>query len=56
MKIYAQKNGNLNEIDIINLASLLFKAGYTVSQKREQMGKKSIRVVEFETVEKDKEV
>ena len=56
MKIYAQKNGNLNEIDLINLASLLFKAGYTVSQKREQMGKKSVRVVEFETVEKEREV
>ena len=48
MKIYDQKNGNMNEIDMINLANILFKAGYTVSQKREQIGKKSVRVIEFE--------
>lgn len=51
MKIYAQKNGNLNEIDMINLASLLFKAGYSVTQKREQIGKKNVRVLEFSTGE-----
>lgn len=55
MKIYAQKNGSLNEIDLINLASLLFKAGYTISQKREQIGKKNVRVLEFNTEDKANE-
>jgi len=51
VKIFAQKNGNLNEIDMINLASLLFKAGYTVVQKREMIGKKNVRVLEFNAVD-----
>lgn len=51
MKIYAQKNGSLNENDMLELARLLFKAGYMVVQRKEQIGKKSVRVLEFSTGE-----
>lgn len=47
MKIYAQKNGSLNETDCIELAKLLFKAGYAVIQSKEVVNKKNTRVVEF---------
>lgn len=51
MKIYAQKNGSLNETDMIELAKLLFKAGYMVVQRKEQINKKNVRVIEFDMVD-----
>lgn len=46
-----QKNGSLNETDMLELARLLFKAGYMVVQRKEQINKKNVRVIEFDMVD-----
>ena len=50
MKIYAQKNGSLNEVERLELAKLLVKAGYTVRLGKEKQGNKATNVfyVEYE--------
>ncbi|MGX8126100.1 hypothetical protein ACWTV9_07580 [Clostridioides difficile] len=43
-KIYAQKNGSLNDTDRLEIARLLIKAGYTVRLDKE---KENIQVREL---------
>ena len=49
MKIDAQKNGSLNQVDRLELARLLIKAGYTVRLDKEKPNGKTTYVyyVEF---------
>ncbi|AXU66025.1 resolvase [Clostridioides difficile] len=42
-KIYAQKNGSLNDTDRLEIARLLIKAGYTVRLDKEKENNKSIK-------------
>ncbi|CCL55262.1 hypothetical protein [Clostridioides difficile] len=46
-KIYAQKNGSLNDTDRLEIARLLIKAGYTVRLDKEKENNKSISCVEY---------
>ncbi|MCC0634558.1 resolvase [Clostridioides sp. ZZV14-6154] len=46
-KIYAQKNGSLNDADRLEIARLLIKAGYTVRLDKEKENNKSISCVEY---------
>lgn len=41
MKIFAQKNGTMNESDRLEIARLLVKAGYTVRIGKEKSGQKT---------------
>lgn len=45
MKIYALKNGSLNEADRLELSRLLIKAGYTVRIGKEKAAGKNTNVI-----------
>lgn len=47
MKIYTQKNGALTNGERIELATLLVKAGYSVSIGKMKLGTKSVQFVEY---------
>ena len=47
MKIYAQNGGTLTRQERLDLATLLLKAGYTVTVKKIKIDGKATDVVEF---------
>lgn len=47
MKIYAQNGGTLTRQERLDLATLLVKAGYTVSAKKVKINGKAVDVVEY---------
>lgn len=47
MRIYAQNGGSLTRQERLDLATLLVKAGYTVSAKKVKINGKSVDVVEY---------
>ena len=47
MKIYAQNGGTLTRQERLDLATLLLKAGYTVSAKKVKINGKAVDVVEY---------
>lgn len=47
MKIYAQNGGTLTKQERLDLATLLLKAGYTVTVKKIKIDGKATDVVEF---------
>lgn len=47
MKIYAQNGGTLTRQERLDLATLLLKAGYTVTVKKIKLDGKSTDVVEY---------
>lgn len=47
MKIFAQKGRTLTQAEILELAGLLVKAGYTVKIGRAKVGEKVVQAVEF---------
>lgn len=47
MKIYAQKGRTLTQAEILELAGMLVKAGYTVKLCRAKIGEKPVQAVEF---------
>ena len=47
MKIYAQNGGTLTRQERLDLATLLVKAGYTVSAKKVKITGKAVDVVEY---------
>ena len=54
IKIYAQKNGRMNEEDRLKLAELLIKAGYTVRIGRASIPQnKTAPAVEYWTEDKN---
>ena len=47
MKIYALKSGSLNELERLEIAKLLIKAGYTVRIGREKANSKSLSYIHY---------
>lgn len=47
MKIYAQKNGTYTKQELLELATLLIKGGYTVRRGKVKINEKPTEVVEF---------
>lgn len=47
MRIYAQNGGSLTRQERLDLATLLIKAGYTVSTKKVKINGKAVDVVEY---------
>lgn len=47
MRIYAQNGGSLTRQERLDLATLLVKAGYTVSTKKVKINGKAVDVVEY---------
>lgn len=47
MRIYAQNGGSLTRQERLDLATLLLKAGYTVTVKKIKLDGKATDVVEF---------
>lgn len=47
MKIYAQKNGTYTKQELLELATLLIKGGYTVRRSKLKINEKPTEVVEF---------
>ena len=47
MKIYAQKNGTYTKQELLDLATLLIKGGYTVRRGKVKINDKPTEVVEF---------
>lgn len=46
MKIYAQPNGKMTEVDRLQIATILVKAGYTVKINQEKFAARSVHVIE----------
>lgn len=47
MRIYAQNGGSLTRQERLDLATLLLKAGYTVTVKKIKLDGKAVDIVEF---------
>ena len=47
MKIYAQKNGTYTKKELLELATLLIKGGYTVRCGKVKINEKPTEIVEF---------
>ena len=47
MKIYALKSGSLNELERLEIAKLLIKAGYTVRLGKEKANGKSSSYIHY---------
>ena len=47
MKIYAQKNGTYTKQELLDLATLLIKGGYTVCRRKAKINDKPTEIVEF---------
>lgn len=47
MKVYAQKGKSLTKGELLELAGLLIKAGYTVRLGKAKVGEKYIEAVEY---------
>jgi hypothetical protein len=47
MKIYAQKNGTYTKQELLDLAALLLKGGYTVRRGKQRVDGKPVEFVEF---------
>lgn len=47
MKIYAQKDGSYTKAELLELATLLIKGGYTVRRGKMKQAQKTVEYVEF---------
>lgn len=47
MKIYAQKNGTYTKQELLDMATLLIKGGYTVRRGKTKIDGKPVEFVEF---------
>ena len=47
MKIYAQNGGSLTKQELLDLATLLIKGGYTVRRRKMKINDKPTEIVEF---------
>lgn len=47
MKIYAQNGGSLTKQELLDLATLLIKGGYTVRRRKAKINDKPTEIVEF---------
>ena len=47
MRIYAQKNGTYTKQELLDLATLLIKGGYTVRRGKQKVDGKPVEFVEF---------
>lgn len=47
MKIYAQNGGSLTKQELLDLATLLIKGGYTVRRRKVKINDKPTEIVEF---------
>ena len=47
MRIFAQKNGSYTKGELLDLATLLIKGGYTVRRGKTKIDGKPVEIVEF---------